>query len=39
MEDLKLTHSAGVLDITQVIEVYLFIQQGSDRFKAELGND
>lgn len=39
MEDLKFTHYAGILDTIQGFEVYLFIQQGSDRFKAELGND
>lgn len=39
MEDLKFTHYAGILDMIQGFEVYLFIQQGSDRLKAELGND
>lgn len=39
MEALKFIHHANVLDIIQVFEVYLFIQQESDRFKAELGED
>lgn len=39
MEDLKLMYHANVLDIIQVFEVCLFIQQGSDRFKAEFRED
>lgn len=39
MEGLNFVHHANVLDINQVFEAYLFIQQGSDRFKAELWED
>lgn len=39
VDDLKFMRYAGVLDITQVFEVYLFIQQRRERFRAELGND
>ena len=39
METLKFMHHANVLDIFQVFHVYLFIQQQSARFKAELGED
>lgn len=39
VEALKFIHHANVLDIIRVFEVYLFIQQESDRFKAELGED
>lgn len=39
MDDLKFMRYAGVLDITQIFEVYLFIQQRRERFRAEFGND
>lgn len=39
MEMLKFMHHANVLDIFQVFQVYLFIQQESAMFKAELRED
>lgn len=39
METVKFMHHANVLDIFQVFRVYLFIQQESARFKAELRGD